>query len=114
MVTNPIQIVQSNFDFYNARNLQGFMSCFSDDIVIFNFKENKITANGIYEVSKIYENVFRNSPKLNSTIVNRIVFENKVIDHEKIAGRMGLEDTVEMVLIYEVNDNKISKISVIK
>ena len=39
---------------------------------------------------------------------------NKVIDHESIVGRNGSDEVIELVLIYEVNERKITKITVIK
>jgi len=69
---------------------------------------------GKKEVRKIYQALFDASPNLFSKIIKRITFDNKVIDHESISGRMGKEELVEMVLIYEVKDEKIIKITAIK
>ena len=58
--------------------------------------------------------LFDLSPKLHSIILKRIVFDNKVIDHESIVGRRGTDDVFEIVLIYEVKDNKIFKMTTIR
>ena len=112
--SSPEQIVQQNLDYYNNRDIEGFMRCFSEDIVIYSFDDPKITASGLEEVRKLYTALFQNSPNLHSTIVNRIVFDNKVIDHESIVGRKGSADILELVLIYEVKNDKIYKITVIR
>jgi hypothetical protein len=62
----------------------------------------------------VYKELFDLSPKLHSTILKRITFDNKVIDHESIVGRRGADDVFEIVLIYEVKDNKIFKMTTIR
>lgn len=111
---SPEQVVQQNLDYYNNRDIEGFMRCFSEDITIYSFDDHKITASGLEEVRKLYTTLFDASPTLHSTIVKRIVFDNKVIDHESIVGRKGSQDILELVLIYEVKNDKIYKVTVMR
>lgn len=108
------QVVQGNLNAYNARDIERFMAYFSPNIEMYNFADNKLTAKGLADVRKIYAELFDLSPKLHSQIVNRIVFDNKVIDHEYITGRRGSDTPVELVLIYEVKDGKIVRITAIR
>ncbi len=110
----PEQIVQENLDFYNNRDIKGFMSSFSEDIKMYAFGNETPTAVGLQKVEQLYSALFKNSPKLHSTILKRIVFGNKVIDHESIVGRNGEKNVLELVLIYEVENQKINKITVIR
>jgi hypothetical protein len=111
---SPEQVVQQNLDFYNNRDIEGFMRSFSEDIVFFTFDDHKITASGLEEVRKLYTALFDASPTLHSTILKRIVFDNKVIDHESIVGRKGSSEILELVLIYEVKNDKIYKVTVMR
>ena len=86
---NPETVVQANLDAYNAHNIDLFMSYFTEDVAIYEFKNGKQTADGKKEVRDIYEPYFKASPELHSTIIKRTVFGNKVIDHESITGRYG-------------------------
>jgi hypothetical protein len=108
------QIVQSNLEAYNNRDLEKFMSWFSEDVEIYNFSEMKLVASGKPAIEKLYKELFAASPNLNSTILKRIVFDNKVIDHESIVGRKGASEVLEIVMIYEVKDGKIFKMTSIK
>jgi len=108
------QIVQANLDAYNKGDIDTFMSSFSEDITMHNFDDGKITAQGLDSVRAIYEPYFKASPNLHSTILKRTVFGNTIIDHESITGRYGKNDVLELVLIYEVNANKINKITVLR
>ncbi len=108
------QIVQENLDFYNNRNIEGFMTSFSEDIKIYTLGQSNPSVVGKEEVRKVYTRLFENSPKLHSNILKRIVIGNKVIDHESITGRNGNAGILELVLIYEVNQQKINQITVIR
>ena len=108
------QIVQSNLEAYNNRELEKFMSWFSEDIELYSFSEMKLVASGKPAIEKLYKELFEASPNLHSTILKRIVFDNKVIDHESIVGRKGASDVLEIVMIYEVKDGKIFKMTSIR
>ena len=108
------QIVQSNLEAYNNRDLEKFMSWFSEDVELYSFSEMKLVASGKPAIEKLYKELFAASPNLHSTILKRIVFENKVIDHESIVGRKGASDVLELVMIYEVKEGKIFKMTTIR
>lgn len=111
---NPESVVQSNLNAYNNRNLEVFMSYFTDDIVLVNFSDQKTVAEGKTAIENLYRNLFEQSPKLHSTILKRMVLGNKVIDHESITGRKGSAEAVELIMIYEVKEDKIFRMTVIR
>jgi len=108
------QIVQRNLEAYNNRDLEKFMSWFSEDVELYSFSEMKLVASGKPAIEKLYTELFAASPNLHSTILKRIVFDNKVIDHESIVGRKGTNDVLEIVMIYEVKEGKIFKMTTIR
>jgi len=108
------QIVQANLEAYNDRDIDLFMSFFSEDIQLKNFDTGELTASGIAEIRKLYKGLFDSSPDLHSEILKRTVFSNKIIDHEYITGRNGSTDPLELVLIYETRNNKIFRITVLR
>lgn len=111
---NPESVVQHNLDAYNARNIQVFMTDFSDDVKLINFSDQKVMAEGKEAIEKLYSDLFAQSPNLHSTILKRMVMGNKVIDHESIVGRKGSKEAIELIMVYEVKDSKIFKMSVIR
>lgn len=112
--TDPEKVVQANLEAYNKGDIEGFMSYFSTDIQVRTFDSGAITAEGKKEVREIYTRLFDASPNLHSRILKRTIFDNKVIDHEYITGRNGSPEPLELVLIYEVRDGKIFRISVMR
>lgn len=112
--SDPEKVVQANLDAYNNRDIEGFISYFSEDILVKNFDTGATSAQGRQAVREIYTRLFEASPNLHSKILKRTVFDNKVIDHEYITGRNGSPEPLELVLVYEVRDGKIFRISVMR
>lgn len=110
----PTEVVQENLEFYNQRNIEGFMSSFSDSITLFTYEKMEPIAKGKDEIKILYKGLFEESPKLHSTILHRAVIGNKVIDHESIKGRRGSKKPIKLVMIYEVSDDKILRMTVIR
>lgn len=114
VLKTPADVVQENLDFYNQRNIDGFMSSFPDTIALYLYGKSDPVANGKEEVRKLYKELFDDSPKLHSTILHRAVIGNKVIDYESIKGRKGSKKTLKLVMIYEVSEGKINRMTVIR
>ncbi len=112
--SDPEKVVQANLDAYNNRDIEEFMSYFSEDILVRNFDTGVTSAEGRQAVRQIYKRLFEASPNLHSKILKRTVFDNKVIDHEYITGRNGSPEPLELVLVYEVRDGEIFRISVMR
>lgn len=110
----PEQVVQANLDFYNARDIEGFSSLLTEDVGVYELGKVRPIAVGLPTVKTLYKKLFDQSPKLQSTILKRIVMGNTVIDHESIVGRKGSKDILELVAIYQVTGDKIERITIIR
>ena len=110
----PEQVVQKQLEAYNQRNIEAFMAVIDPDITFYSFTEGTKTMSGAQACKKFYSTLFKASPNLNSTIISRTLLGNKVIDHESITGRNGNEEVLELVLIYEVKNEKIIKVTVLQ
>ena len=107
-------VVQANLEAYNNRDLDVFMSHFTEDITMYSGMHGEVFAKGLEQVREVYGNLFKSSPDLNSTILKRIVLGQTVIDHEFIIGRMGSAEPLELILIYEVENGKIFRTTAIR
>ncbi len=110
----PEQVVEKSMESYNNRDIDGFMSVVDPNISFHNFSDGAITIKGAAACRTLYSALFAASPNLHSTVLNRTVFGNKIIDHESIIGRNGIEEITELVLVYEVKNEKITKITVLR
>ncbi len=110
----PEQVVQKQLETYNQRDINGFMSLIDDNVTFYDYSNGNITMSGASACKEFYSNLFEASPNLHSTILQRTIFGNKVIDYERISGRNGNKDMVELILIYEVKKEKIIKVTVLR
>ncbi|MGO3183530.1 MAG: nuclear transport factor 2 family protein [Aequorivita sp.] len=106
-------VVQKQLDAYNQRDLDKFLATYSNEIEIYNFGENTSFIDGIEHLRKVYTEVYNDSPNLNASIKNRIVFDNKIIDQEEVTGRSGIK-LLKVIAIYEVELDLISKVTFIR
>lgn len=114
MSLSPEQVVQKQLDSYNSRDIEAFMSVMHPEVMLLNHADGQVLAEGYEQVESIYTDLFENSPQLHSSLKNRMVMGNKVIDHESITGRQGNAKAIELIVIYEVAEEKIKKITVIR
>ena len=105
---NPLAIIQNQVKAYNSRDIETFIVCHHPDVELFNFSAQEPFARGREAIRRIYGDVFENSPKLNTEVLNRIVFDNKVIDHEIVTNRKEIAE-MELIAIYEIEDEMIRK-----
>lgn len=110
----PEQVVEKSMESYNHRDIDGFMSVVDPHISFHNFSDGSTTIQGAAACKTLYSALFAASPNLHSIVLNRTIFGNKVIDHESITGRNGLDEIIELVLIYEVKNEKIVKITMLR
>ncbi|WP_299209330.1 nuclear transport factor 2 family protein [uncultured Dokdonia sp.] len=105
---SPEHIVQKQLDAYNNRDIDSFVAMHAPDAELYIFSETVPFVKGQAQLRATYSEIFENSPTLFSKLIHRIVLGNKVIDHEEITGRKGV-DVLEFIAIYEVNEVVITK-----
>lgn len=105
---SPLQLVQRQFDAYNARDLAAFVACYSDHVQLFRPPSLKPTLVGRAALAEFYASQRFNRPGLRAELLNRMVLGQTVIDHERIHG-IGPQP-VEMAVVYLVQDELIHTI----
>jgi hypothetical protein len=73
---------------YNARDLDGFLSCYTADCVVEDGLGN-VLMRGHDEMRAHFERVFRESSNLHCEVVHRARVGRYVVDEERITGRVG-------------------------
>jgi hypothetical protein len=104
---DPAARVQRQLDAYNARDLVRFVCEFAEDVLVFRLPDAEPILQGKPALADHYANYRFNLPDLHAQLVNRMVFGNKVIDHELITGLSS--GPLEVAAIYEVTSAGISK-----
>lgn len=105
----PEMIVQRQVDAYNNRDVEAFLSYYSEDAKIYYFP-NVLNIDGKQAMRRSYESYFKNAKILNCRINKRIVRANTIID-EEFVNYNGTESSG--VAIYEIINDKIVKVTFI-
>ena len=104
---SPRYLAEAQLIGYNNRNIDAFLAPFAKDVKVYRYP-NKLSYEGIDKMRENYDSFFKNTPDLHCEIVNRIVFKDKVIDHELVTanGR-----SFKAVAIYTMKNGKITTVT---
>lgn len=105
---DPEGFAQRQLDAYNARDLQRFVSEYTDDVVVYRLPDSAPALVGREALAAHYRDNRFNLPDLHARLVNRMVFGNKVIDQEIVYGVPGAP--MDGAAIYEVTERGISRV----
>jgi len=93
---------------YNNRNINQFLSAYSDSVKVFMYP-NKFLYKGLEQMRKTYSSMFDKTPDLYCEIINRTVLGNIVIDHEKVITDKN-KPPFQAIAIYKIHGGKISEV----
>lgn len=105
---DPVPFVQRQLDAYNARDLERFVREFTDDVTAWRLPDAQPVLVGKPAFAEHYRSKRFNLPGLHAQVVNRMVFGNKVIDHERVVGVQVAP--MDVAAIYEVTPAGISRV----
>lgn len=109
----PEELVQSQLDAYNARDIEAFLLPFHADVQILEHPSGELIMRGHDEMRKHYGLLFATNPDMHCQIVNRTIFGNFVIDLEHLTGRVGRSD-FQALAIYQVEGDLIKRVWFVK
>lgn len=107
-VSSPRDLAQLQLEAYNAKDIDRFLSAYSDSVQVFTFP-NQLQYRGITAMRKNYAGFFEQMPKVNCEVASRIVHGQTVIDHEKLTGFPNGK-TIYAVAIYVIARGKIQNV----
>ena len=104
---SPRYLAQEQLDAYNKRDINAFLKPYAKNVKVYRFPD-KLSYEGLENMRKNYEGFFKNTPDLHCKLLKRIVYKNKVIDHELVTanGR-----TFKAVAIYTMKNGKIDTVT---
>jgi hypothetical protein len=105
---SPIAIVQHQLDTYNARDIDAFAACFSDDVLVVDLDTMTPRCTGLAALRERYADAFRKWPQQRSAVMNRQALGEYVTDLEYITG-VPDRGPYAMLAIYRVRDEKIDR-----
>jgi len=80
-VRTPAEAAQAQLDAYNARDIEAFVTVYSEDVKIFNHP-NHLRFEGREELRRRYGPYFEKTLDLHADVTKRMVLGDTVIDYE--------------------------------
>ncbi|WP_078430587.1 nuclear transport factor 2 family protein [Alkalihalobacterium alkalinitrilicum] len=112
MKNKAAMLAQKQLDAYNKQNIENFLAVYHEDVSIYEFP-SKLLYTGLDKMSERYSQLFKENPNQHAELLSRMVNNNIVTDHEHVTGRENGID-VFAIAIYEVEEDKITKVWFIK
>lgn len=111
MSGDSVDIVQRQFDAYNAQDLEAMLATYADDAVIAHYHGAVLQA-GKAEIRARYAKTFGDYPLNRAWSINRMAHGDVVIDHEK-GERSPDGPFFEALVLYTVKNGLIARVDFI-
>ncbi len=106
----PEDVVQAQVEAYNAHDVDAFAACFSDAIELHDLSGERPMTRGLDGLRTAYAFLREMPDEFRVEILQRVVSDSIVVDHERVHGMPGESGVLEAVAIYEVRDGRIVKL----
>ncbi len=106
----PLPVV-AQLKAYNARDVDTFAPCFTEDVVIEDGRGNLISR-GREEMYANYKKMFAENPDLHCQVVSRAHAGDWVVDEERITGRGPQE--LHLIVVYRLEGDQIAHVRLLR
>jgi hypothetical protein len=106
---SPKQLVQTQLDAYNQRDLATFLRCYAPDCRIEDGLGG-ILLDGHAAIAERYRTLFAQAPNLHAEITTQLIIGSYVVDQEHVTGlpaRDGGERALDAIAIYRIDHDLI-------
>lgn len=102
------QVVQTQLEAYNRRDVDAFAATYAPDVRIYNHPA-ELQLSGVDSLRTDYARFFASAPNLRASVSKRIVQGEYVIDHETVTGLPNGE-RFQAVAVYQVRNGRIQNV----
>ena len=102
MSPDPRDVVQRQLEAYNRRDLDAFLAVFADDAQLFELGSPLPATAGKAALAARFQELFDRSPALHAEVLTRTCLGRAVVDLERVTGRLGSAEPLQLLMIYEV------------
>ena len=103
-------VVSRQLEAYNQHDLEAFLSCYHEDVVVKEVHSRRIVCQGMQSFRELYSSLFAKSPELHCNLVARHIYGVTVVDHEEVSGINGRNDVLHTCAVYVVDDGLIREV----
>jgi hypothetical protein len=107
-----VDLVQAQFDAYNAQDLDAYCGFFTDDVIVADYN-GAVTVQGIAAYRAKYVQVFADFPNNRAGLLARMQIGDTVIDHERVDRGNGAP-AFEVGCIYTFAGDRVARVDFVK
>ena len=108
LLMSPEAVVQRQLEAYNSRDIEALLAIYANDAQTFEHPAT-LLATGSAALRDRFVARFQ-EPNLHATLLSRVVMESIVVDHEQVTRTFPEgTGTLNLIMIYEVQNGKIAK-----
>ncbi len=107
-MSDAATLAQRQLDAYNAHDLEAFVACYAEDVVIRRLVDNAVLMQGREALRAGYGPMFAEG-RVHAALVSRMVLGPVAIDEERVTGHPS-GDVVRAIAHYEVRDGVIRQV----
>ena len=108
----PDDAVERQERAYNAHDLESFLDCYSEDVILEN-ADGVVVMRGHDAMREQYGRLFATCPDVHAEVITRICVGPYVIDEERVTGRP--EGEIHAVAIYRLaSDGLIDRVRILR
>jgi hypothetical protein len=104
---SPEGTVGRQIELFNAHDLEGFLTLFSEDLEVAELPAGTSVPYGKTKLREVSAERFKGNPDLHASADAQMVSGDFVVQKEIIKGRTGKKDSLKTVVIYQVKAGKI-------
>jgi hypothetical protein len=106
----PSAVVDAQFAYYNAHNVEAFASCYAEDVEMVYLDGSGKAMLGRADMLEKFAFLRRMPPEMGVQIVQRTVVGPTVIDKEHVVGLPSGKTVPDLAAVYEVRDGLIVRV----
>jgi len=104
----PEQLAQAQLAAYNAKDLDAFCACYSEDVKVWRMPDLTPSLQGMAAFRARYASGPFAEGQVRAEVAQRIVMGSKVIDHEFVHGRG--DTPTQVAVVYHCRDGRIKEV----
>lgn len=105
---SPVELAQAQLEAYNAKDLDAFVACYSEQVQVWRLPELSPRLQGKAAFRASYAQGPFANPAVQAEVAQRIVMGQKVVDHEIVHGRG--DTPQQVVVVYHCAEGLIDKV----
>ena len=107
-MSDAATLAQRQLDAYNAHDLEGFVACYAEDVVVRRLVDNAERLRGRDALRAAYAPMFAEG-RVHATVVQRVVVGPVAVDEEEVSGHPAGEG-LRVIAQYEVRGGLITQV----